>query len=70
LPAALEDGLAAFGRHAAAKAVLAGALQIRWLECAFHEISLKTVKKCQLTPSFLWGTAEHASNKCPCQWAI
>jgi len=44
LPAALEDGLAAFGRHTAAKAVLAGALQIRWLECAFHEISLKTVK--------------------------
>tara|TARA_Y100001934_G_C12156855_1_gene680035 strand:- start:533 stop:676 length:144 start_codon:yes stop_codon:yes gene_type:complete len=44
LPATLEDGLAAFGRHATAKAVLAGALQIRRLECAFHEISLKTVK--------------------------
>jgi len=50
LPAALEDGLAAFGRHAAAKAVLAGALQIRWLECAFHEISLKTVKKMSINP--------------------
>jgi hypothetical protein len=70
LPAALEDGLAAFGRHAAAKAVLAGALQIRWLECAFHEISLKTVKKCQLIPNLLRGTADSASYKCRCQWVI
>ena len=70
LPTTLDDGPATGSSHPAAKTVLAGALQIRRLECAFHEISLKTVKKCQLTPSFLRGTAEHASNKCPCQWAI